>query len=222
MKRSLLALGLVVAMSFTAASLPAPRAPVAQAGPVVVVDTDGVRMRIPSDWDVRSLRVPGASAIGIQASRGRWRSPDAIEGIEAYWVDATKVRVPSDYYYLLARARAAEHFSIPRSRCTQKGRRILANNRPLFGRHVESPGDYVVTATGTCRRGDRVTRWVSFEAAPGFGPVRDLGIPRSGYYSVLVMVPEGPNADRRARRLMRGVSFGGTSVRTMMRAASRR
>ena len=42
---------------------------------------------------------------------------------------------------------------------------------------------------GTCNIHGTPTRWAYFVAAPGFGPVRRMGIPASGLY-VVVAVPE--------------------------------
>ena len=43
-----------------------------------------------------------------------------------------------------------------------------------------SPGDYMAKGEGTCNVRGQVTRWAYFVAAPGFGPVRQLGIAALG------------------------------------------
>ena len=50
---------------------------------------------------------------------------------------------------------------------------------------------------------DSRARWAYVVAAPGFGPVRQVGIPTSGLYVVIAVV-SGPNADRLLQRDDRG------------------
>lgn len=139
-------------------------------------------------------------------------------GLEAYWADAARVGLPSDYYYLAAEGPLATR--LPRGReCERDRHEVLAARRPLLDRDRHSSGDYVATASGICRTRGRPTRWASFVAAPGFGPVRSLGIPESGLYFALVMVPDGPHAHLRADRLLSSVRFGDTAVQEFITVA---
>lgn len=162
------------------------------------------------------------AAEGLQASGNlpRWGSMERREiGLEAYWVDAAEVGLPSDYYYLAAGAPAMTRLPA-RGGCTRDRLEVLSDHRPVFDRRRYSAGDYVATAGGTCSMRGGDTRWASFIAAPGYGPVRRLGIPRSGLYYAFVMLPDGPRAHQRAERLLSSVSFGGTPVGEFLDAAS--
>lgn len=139
-------------------------------------------------------------------------SEGRVQGLEAYWVDATKVGVPSDYYHLTARGPALSR--LPERDC-RTHRSVLVSHTPGW----DSPGDYAATASGVCRVGTGRSRWTAFVLAPGFGPARAVGIPQSGLYFVLAMVRERPGAGRRLERLVSGVSFGGTPVGDLFRAA---
>jgi hypothetical protein len=66
------------------------------------------------------------------------------------------------------------------------------------------------------------TRWAYFVAAPGFGPVHEVGIPASGLYVVVAVAPEGERAASLVDRLIRHTSFGGTSVGDLVQVAAGR
>ena len=83
-----------------------------------------------------------------------------------------------------------------------------------------SPSDYVVSASGSCQAGGRPTHWAYVVAAPGFGPVRQVGLPTSGLY-VVVAVVSGRGADRLLREMLDGTQFGGTPISQIVRAAGR-
>ncbi|HEX6262312.1 MAG TPA: hypothetical protein VF097_05635 [Actinomycetota bacterium] len=188
--------------------------PPAEARPVREVAAGRVSALVPEKWDFRPMRSEVRAGEGIQASGDlrRWGSLERREiGLEAYWIDAAKIGLPSDYYYLAAEGPAMTRLPVGVG-CRRDRLEILSDHRPAFDRRRFSPGDYVATARGTCvtRRG--LTRWASFVAAPGYGPVRGIGIPESGLYFAFVMVPDGPRADRRADRLLSAVAFGGTEV----------
>jgi hypothetical protein len=140
--------------------------------------------------------------------------------LEAYWVDATQVGVPSDYYYLAAREPALERFA-GRPECLTEHHRVLLDDRPRLGRGGrDSTGNFVAVQSGTCRgRNHTTTRWASFVAAPGFGPVRELGIPESGMYYAVVMVDGSQASVPDVEELLAEVSFGGTRVGEFVRAA---
>jgi hypothetical protein len=185
------------------------------AGSFRPVSSEGVSSLLPPKWEVRPLRsAPEERRRGLQASGtvpGRMPADIRHPGLEAYWVDATGVGVPSDYYRLAARGPSQDLLRSPG--CYRDDRRVVRSPRD-----VVATGQYVATSTGTCTVSGSV-RWASFVAAPGFGPVRSLGIPRSGLYVVRASVSDGPDADRRLRTLMNGVAFGGTPVRTFLTTA---
>ena len=57
-------------------------------------------------------------------------------------------------------------------------------------------------------------------AAPGFGPVREVGIPTSGLYLVVAIMPASPRASFLLNRLLRRTEFNGSSVADMIDAAT--
>lgn len=217
--RQLVLIALAVTAVAGSAAGPSPSAPPAQASPMRLVASGGVGALVPPTWEFRPI-ASSASRVGLQASRSLddWIALERRSGLEAYWVDATRVGVPSDYYYLAAEGPAMRR--LPSGRvCRRESHRVLTNRRPLFDEPATSPGDYVATATGTCGVRRDVTRWASFVAAPGYGPVRRLGIPESGLYVATVVVPEGPRAPQRIDRLLSRVTFGGTRVADFLRTA---
>ena len=217
MRRVRYAIAIVIALSYTAAPgggpFPTPPPADAELRPVA---SAGVEVLVPKDWRVRPLDSPDTHRRGLQAATDltefEARRIRAV-GIEAYWVDATSVGVPSDYYYLAARGPAMSRFTgLGVCRATEE--RVVLDDRPSFERDGRSPGSFVAVSEGTCRskrRGHRA-RWASFVAAPGFGPVGSIGIPGSGMYSAVVMVPDGPRAIEDIDRLLNSVRFGDTSV----------
>jgi hypothetical protein len=143
--------------------------------------------------------------VGLQASANlaRWSNggPERL-GVEAYWVDATGLGVPSGYYRAIASGPALN--GLPHDDGCQAEDVWTSTGR--------ATGSYVATATGTCHSVRGATRWGAVVAAPGFGPVRQMGIARSGLYFVLGAVPGGREAEHRLNRLLTTVSFGGTPV----------
>jgi hypothetical protein len=195
---------------------PEPKAPTLR-----LVASSGVQTLLPPKWEFRPLPDTGSYRNGIQASAdllGMMPTDLRHPGLEAYWVDATEVRVPSDYYELAARG---PFLDLLRAEPGCSTERVAVSPRHAPGDLSPWPGQYVAAVTGTCvsRTSDDDTRWASFVAAPGFGPARGLGIPRSGLYVVRASVPEGPEAERQLRLLMSHVSFGGTPVPDFLTAA---
>jgi hypothetical protein len=208
---------LILALSLSTHSGGGDRAP----SGMRLVASFGVRTLLPPKWEFRPLPDTGVHRLGIQASRshlGMVPTDLRQPGLEAYWVDATEVGVPSDYYELAARGPLAE-LSRSAPGCETDGRIELASPRHAPGRLDKWPGQYVAMMTGTCHSLAADTRWASFVAAPGFGPARELGIARSGLYVVRASVPDGPDAERGLRTRVTGVSFGGTPVGDLMAAA---
>lgn len=186
-----------------------------------LVAAAGVQTLLPPKWEYRPIPDTGGHRLGIQASeRPLGMSPTDLRqpSLEAYWVDATEVGVPSDYYELAARGPLLDLVDSSPG-CRPEGRLEAVSPRHAPGDLDMWPGQYVRMVTGTCHTQAADTRWASFVAAPGFGPARELGIPSSGLYVVRASVSNGPDADRRLRTLMSGVSFGGTPVRALLAAA---
>lgn len=219
MTRARYVFALLVALSFTAAPPGGPlTAPTAQGAPLVQVVESEIEVLVPKEWRVH--RIGAAHRRGVQASLNEFekRRSRAV-GMEIYWVDAAKLGVPSDYYYLAARGPAMSRFA--GKRCQKTSQHVALDDRPRFDHRRESPGTFVAVSSGTCeskRRGHR-TRWTSFVAAPGFGAVKRIGIPSSGMYSATVMVEDSPRAQEDLERLVASIRFGGTSVAQFLAAA---
>jgi hypothetical protein len=212
-------LGLSLLPSLTSPS----KAPAGEADPSALrlVASSGVQTLLPPKWEFRPLPETGSYRNGIQASAevlGMIPTDLRQPGLEAYWVDATEVGVPSDYFEIAARGPFLE---LLRAEPGCRTERVAVSPRHAPGDLSPWPGQYVAAVSGTCvsRTSQDDTRWASFVAAPGFGPARTLGIPRSGLYVVRASVPEGPEAERQLRLLMAHVSFGGTRVPDFLTAA---
>jgi hypothetical protein len=157
---------------------------------------------------------------GIQASSNlrRWAPFERRQlGLEAYWIDAAEIGLPSDYFHLAADGPAMP--PTPRGPCRSASYEVVRDHGPQLNRARHSPGDYVATASGTCLSRTRPTVWASFVAAPGYGPVRSMGIPRSGLYYAFVMIPDGPRAKQRAEHLLGRITFGQTPVAEFLATA---
>jgi hypothetical protein len=140
------------------------------------------------------------------------------EGFAAVWIDGAAVGVPSDYYYLAA-SRALDLLAAADG-CDARRHHVFVDHRPAFAAgDPASPGDYIASGGGTCVIRDQPSRWVYFVAAPGFGPVRELGIPSSGLYLGVAMIPDAPGAPHFLTRLLERTEFGGASVADLIAAA---
>ncbi|MGZ5291429.1 MAG: hypothetical protein ACXWEH_03770 [Actinomycetota bacterium] len=141
------------------------------------------------------------------------------EGFAAMWVDGTRVGVPSDYYYLAAAGPAIDLIT-DSSECSATDERVIADHLPEFASgEPDSPGDFVATGQGTCSVGRQPTRWAYFVAAPGFGPVREVGIPTSGLYLVVAVMPDSSRAPHLLGRMLERTRFGGATVAELIAAA---
>lgn len=223
MARARYAIAVFIALSFATAPVGSPLpSGTSRAEPLRPVSAGRVRALVPNGWEVQLIGTTNTHRIGFKASTSldEWKATKGrAQGLEAYWVDAADIGVPTDYYYLAARGPASRRLAA-KDDCHSTGRRVLLDDRPRFDRRIDSPGNYVAMATGTCRSRESITRWASFVAAPGFGPVRQLGIPESGLYYVLVVVNDGPRANDRIGRLLESVTFGGTPVTDFLRVAA--
>jgi hypothetical protein len=182
-----------------------------------------VRAVIPDTW----RPVPAAASddpregIIARPRAGAWEDGRVREGMAALWVDGTKVGVPSDYYYLAASDQALALLA-GSADCRTTRQRVIADHLPAWASgDPGSPGDYVARASGRCLVGRTATRWASFVAAPGYGPVRELGIPSSGMYLVVAVVPDGPHATAMLNRLLLRTTFGDATVGDLIAAARR-
>ena len=71
-------------------------------------------------------------------------------GIAATWVDATRVGVPSDFYYLAASGPLLSGLLHPPNAGPSRSD-VLVDHVPAFPRGVAgSPGDYIARGQGTC------------------------------------------------------------------------
>jgi hypothetical protein len=183
-------------------------------GLVSAVIPDGWRPRLAGAFDDPRQGILAAPRPRTWAAE---RPP--VEGLAAVWVDATAVGVPSDYYYLAATGPALE--VITRSaRCRATSHDVIVDHLPAYAHGApDSPGDYVARGEGTCTVGHRPTRWAYFVAAPGYGPVRELGIPNSALYVVVAVTPESPRASSLLDRLLARTEFNGATVHEMIEAA---
>ena len=181
-----------------------------------LISSDGVEAFVPPRWEYRPLSGMTVSPQNGIVASGSSRAFDVrAPGLRAYWVDATQVRVPSDYYSLAARGPLMDRLSSVRH-CRTESADVLIGR----GHRFDPMAGYLATTTGRCEteRGD--TLWAAVVAAPGFGPVRQLGIPQSGLYFVQVSVRDGPGAEDRLGHLIEHVSFGGTPITEFPAAAT--
>ncbi|MEX1263565.1 MAG: hypothetical protein WEE66_06455 [Actinomycetota bacterium] len=183
------------------------------AGPVTAIVPDGWKAHPPAGGSFRG---------GFLASPHptRWNRMDGgVAGMSATWVDATMVGMPSDFYYLAATGPLLSSLTHS-SRCSAESRRVFVDRRPTFSGIAPTQGDFVARGAGTCLVGGVSTRWAYFVAAPGYGPVRQLGIAASGLYVVVAVTPENERAPSLLNRLIRHTSFGGSSVDDLVDAAA--
>ena len=192
--------------------------------PLTEVSVGAVRTMIPDRW--RALAADEVSEVehGVVAGirPGRWMpTTTSREGMAALWVDGTEIGVPSDYFYLAATGPAISRLTDSRG-CEPVVREVFANHRPEFARGIDgSPGDYVAWGQGLCVRHDAATRFGYFVAAPGYGPVRTVGIPSSSLYVVVAVVRDGPRAGRLLDTLVLRTRFGDATVGELIAAATR-
>jgi hypothetical protein len=191
--------------------------------PFMQVSAGPVSAVIPDEWEPRLAGALDDPRQGIVAGPRpqEWHADrPPLEGLAAMWIDGTEVGVPSDYYYLAATGPALDVLT-GSEECRSTRRYVVANHVPAFANgDPDSPGDFVARGRGTCTVKNRPTRWAYFIAAPGFGPVRSVGIPSSGLYLVVVIMPDSPRAPFLLNRLLARTEFNGSSVAEMMDAAT--
>jgi hypothetical protein len=228
MRKSLLGIGVVVMVSACAPASPRP-APIqdllvtTSPSPFNLVTAGQVQGAVPKSWE--ATLVDSASGIrgGFVASprRGSWSDIDgSAVGMSATWVDATRVGVPSDFYYLAANGPLLSRLTTS-ANCRQQSRQVYFNRRPTFDLDRFSPGHFMAEGAGVCQRGARATRYAYFVAAPGFGPVHEMGIPSSGLYVVVAVVPASRGARNLLRELIGRTRFGDDAIRDFVAVAPR-
>ena len=188
--------------------------------PFTLVTEGPVHALVPDRWAEAPLG-DGTLREGLMASPNleRWRNLDgSVPGIEAEWVDVTRVGIPSDYFYVAAKWPVLPSLAASRT-CRSSYERVIVDHGLAFNRLHERIGDFAARASGTCTHEGRVNRWAYFIAAPSFGPVRQVGLPNSGLYMVVAVMRDGPNAQRKLQRVLFGARFGKATVRDLMLAA---
>ncbi|CAN5749026.1 hypothetical protein BH18ACT17_BH18ACT17_11290 [soil metagenome] len=191
--------------------------------PFTQVTAGAVSAIVPDGWTAHPAAGGGFRG-GFLASPHPelWRRMDGgVAGMSATWVDATRVGIPSDFYYLAATGPLLANLT-DSSRCIPESHRVFVDRRPDFSLEGPSHGDYVARGEGTCEVRGVSTRWAYFVAAPGYGPVHEVGIPASGLYVVVAVTPEGGRAASLLDRLIRHTSFGGSSVDDLVEAVASR
>jgi hypothetical protein len=139
---------------------------------------------------------------------GSWSDIDgSAVGMSATWVDATRVGVPSDYYYLAANGPLLSRLRTSVN-CREQSHRVYLDRRPTFDPDRHSPGHFMARGAGVCRTEGASTRYAYFVAAPGFGPVHEIGIPSSGLYVVVAVVPAERGSRDLLDQLIRRTRFG--------------
>ncbi|MDP9242444.1 MAG: hypothetical protein M3O84_04635 [Actinomycetota bacterium] len=191
------------------------------APPFDVVTAGPVQALIPHRWQPEMAPRSQAFQEGVIASpaaRGSAGVSGAQRGLAAVWVDGARVGVPSDYYYLAATGPALDALTHSKN-CSEASSHVFVNHRPeFFSGHSGSPGDYVARGGGTCRESGSDMRWAYYVAAPGFGPVRSVGIPSSGLYIVAAVLPDSPKAHGRLAAMLAGARFAGAGIHDFIAA----
>jgi len=187
--------------------------------PFVPIENGDVQAFVPKQWESSSIATdPLRQGLVASPDPKAWGDMDgSVPGLEVAWVDVTRLGIPTDLYYLAASGPAIPAMASSR-RCHRVHVSVLLNHRPLSDGPY-SPGDYVERGTGTCHARGRATRYAYFVAAPGFGPLREMGIPTSGLYLAVAVVPQSPNAEKRLQTLLRSAQYGSASVGDLMQAA---
>lgn len=218
-----MAVGAVSACS-PAASQPAPLSDLLispSPTPFTLVTAGEVRGAVPDEWHA-SLVDPAFGVRGgfVASPRiGGWPDIDgSAVGMSATWVDATRVGVPSDFYYLVANGPLLSRLTTS-ANCDKQSQRIYLDRRPTFDIDRHSPGHFMAAGAGLCRRGEQATRYAYFVAAPGFGPVHRMGIPSSGLYVVVAVVPAEGGSRHLLQQLIGRTRFGDDAIRDFVAVA---
>jgi hypothetical protein len=189
--------------------------------PLLQVQAGFVQAVVPGSWEAKPLsqdRYPQEGFVAAPRLEDWEHGDGTVRGMEVFWIDVAKMRIPSDYYYLVARGPVLEALRANRA-CETGQQQVFVDHPPdLTGRRF-SPSDYVATGTGTCRVHGRSTRWTYVVAAPGYGPLREVGIPTSGLY-VLIAVVSGSRSEVLLQEMVASARFGNTPMTQIVNAAS--
>jgi hypothetical protein len=189
--------------------------------PLVRIQAGYVQAVVPGSWEAAPLPRTLYPREGFVAAPRieDWAEGDGtVRGMEMFWIDVAKMRIPSDYYYLVARGPVLDALRANKA-CDSAPEQVYLDHPPdLTGRRF-SPSDYVASGTGTCRIHGRHTRWAYVVAAPGFGPLRSIGIPTSGLYVVIAVV-SGARSNILLREMLESARFGGTPMTQIVKVAS--
>jgi hypothetical protein len=182
--------------------------------PFTLIRAGEVHGAVPDGWHATLADPVLGIRGGFVASprMGSWSDIDgSAVGMSATWIDATRVGVPSDYYYLAANGPLLARLTTS-ANCREQSHRVYLDRRPTFDPDRHSPGHFMARGAGVCRIGAHATRFAYFVAAPGFGPVHEIGIPSSGLYVVVAVVPAEHGARDLLRQLIRRTRFGGDRI----------
>jgi hypothetical protein len=186
----------------------------------IEVQAGSVQALIPDGWEARPLstsRYPQEGFVASPRLEDWEREAGAVGGMEAFWIDVAKLQIPSDYYYMVAQGPALASLAANKN-CRSASEEIYIDHPPRFTGGRFSPGDYLMSARGTCQTAGKPTSWAYVVAAPGFGPMRQMGIPTSGLYGVIAVVP-GKRAGQVLKQILEAARFGNTSISDFLQAA---
>lgn len=174
-----------------------------------------VRTIVPDGWTAIAAGDAVDPRIGVLATPGR----DDREGMAALWIDAARVGVASDFYYVVATRTVASLLPMG-ARCGVARERIHVDHAPDALTGHSSPGDFIADARGHCVDGGVRLRWRSYVVAPGFGAARTIGIPNSGLYVVVAVLRDQPRVEAMLRRMLAATAFGGATMPDFVAAAA--
>jgi hypothetical protein len=204
---------------------PDPARPVAVSGPTPFTEvTEGpVHALIPHHWAEAPIASPDSVREGLMASPhlDRWKLDGSVPGMEVTWVDASRARIPSSYFYVAAKWPALPPLAASGD-CRSSFQRVLVDHGTLFDRVHEGNegiGDFAASATGTCRGHGQINRWAYFISAPSLGPERRIGLPNSGLYMAVAVMHDGPRAPHMLHRMLYGTRFGKATIADLVVAA---
>jgi hypothetical protein len=191
----------------------------ASPSPFIQITAGSVNAIVPETWAAQPLPETRYPQHGFIASPRipEWeRRSRPVTGLEAFWIDEADVGIPSDYYYLVARGLAMA--ALEAKGCHPRDQQVYVDHPPDLTGETFSPGDYVASRRGVCRTEEGRLRWAYVVAAPGFGPLRSVGIPTSGLYVVIAAV-SGSRSKVLLDEMINGAHFGNTSIPQIERAA---
>ena len=200
-----------------------PLSPTATASPFSLRVTSGqVQALIPGTWQAEPLPPGRFPREGFMASArlSDWKRGEAtVGGAEAFWIDVGSIGIPSDYYYLVARGPALGDLAT-NTACQLISQDVYLDDRPDFTGDSYSAGDYVASGAGVCGSAAKLVRWEYVVVAPGYGELRQVGIPTSGLYVVIAAL-SGPRTRTQTllAEMIDGMSFHNTSISQLVDAA---